>query len=261
MAQRLAGRAALVTGAGSGIGRAVARALADAGAAVAAADLYAETAEDVAAEIRGAGGAALALAGDVARPDDAAGWVAAARDEFGSLDLLVNNAGLQYVAPVQEFPLEQWERLIGTLLTGSFLTTRAALPGMLAAGWGRVVNVASTHALVASPLKSAYVAAKHGVLGLTKVVALETAGSGVTCNALCPAYVRTPLVEKQLPDLARSTGLSEAEALRTVVLGAVPLGRLLEPEEVAQAVLYLCSDAAAGMTGAALTLDGGWTAR
>lgn len=254
-------RVALVTGAGSGIGRVTAVALARQGAAVAAADLRPETAAAVAAEIEAAGGRALALSGDVSRREDASRWVDTTRAELGGLHILINNAGLQHVAPVHEFDEDLWDQLLGVMLTGPFLTTRAALPGMLAAGWGRIVNLGSIHSLVASRYKSAYVAAKFGLLGLTKTVALETAGTGVTVNCVCPSYVRTPLIEIQLPRLAREHGLPEEEVIRRVILPNCPLGRLLEPEEVAQSIVYLCSAAAAGMTGAALTLDGGWTAQ
>jgi 3-hydroxybutyrate dehydrogenase len=257
----LTDRAALVTGAGSGIGRAIAIALSGAGAPVAVADLRDHAAEAVAREITAAGGRALALAGDVSRRADARRWVEATQERFGRLDILVNNAGIQHVAPIHEFDEDEWDRLIAVLLTGAFLATRYALPGMLEARWGRIVNIASAHGLIASPFKSAYVAAKHGVVGLTKVVALETAGTGITANSICPGYVRTPLVEGQLSDLARHAGVPEEEALARVVLPGIPMGRLLEPEEVAAAVLYLCSEAAAGMTGAALAIDGGWTAR
>jgi 3-hydroxybutyrate dehydrogenase len=257
----LTGRVALVTGAGSGIGRAIALALGRSGVAVAAADLRGEAAEAVAAEIGAAGGAALALEGDVSRREDARRWVETTQQRFGRLDILVNDAGLQHVAPVHEFDPDRWDYLLAVMLTGPFLLIRAALPVMLAGGWGRIVNVASAHGLVASPFKSAYVAAKHGLVGLTKVVALETAGKGVTANAVCPGFVRTPLVEGQLADLARNLGLSREEVITQNILPRMPLGRLLEPEEIAQSVLYLCSEAAAGMTGAALTLDGGWTAQ
>lgn len=254
-------RVALVTGAGSGIGKAIAVALAATGAAVAVADLREASAAAAADEIRGAGGEALALAGDVSQRADAQSWVEATQARFGGLDILVNNAGLQFVSPVHEFPEDRWDQLIGVMLTGPFLMTRYALPGMLERGWGRIVNMGSIHSLVASKFKSAYNSAKFGLLGLTKTVALETAGTGVTVNCVCPAYVRTPLIEQQIPLLAKKHGLPESEVIRTIILPNCPLGRLLEPEEVAHAVLYLCSDGAAGMTGAALPLDGGWTAQ
>lgn len=212
-------------------------------------------------EIAGAGGTALPLSGDVSLREDARRWVEKTHERFGRLDILVNNAGLQFVAPVQEFDEDRWDQLIGVMLTGAFLTTRYALPGMLERGWGRIVNLGSIHSLVASRFKSAYCAAKFGLLGMTKVVALETAGTGVTANCICPSYVRTPLIETQVPRLAREHGLPEEEVIRKIILPSCPLGRLLEPEEVAKNVLFLCSDAAAGMTGAALTLDGGWTAQ
>ncbi len=255
------GRVALVTGAGSGIGRATAEALAEAGAAVAVSDLNEATAAAVADGILTQGGRAIALAGDVSRREDARRWVETTQRQFGRLDVLVNNAGLQHVSPVHEFDEDRWDQLIGVMLTGAFLTTRYALPGMLERGWGRIINLGSIHSLVASRYKSAYVAAKFGLLGLTKTVALETAGTGVTVNCVCPAYVRTPLIENQVPLLAQKHGIPEDEVIRTIILPNCPLGRLLEPREVAETLLYLCSDAAAGMTGAALPLDGGWTAQ
>jgi len=180
---------------------------------------------------------------------------------FGSLDILVNNAGLQYVAPIVDYPEETWNRLIGVMLTGTFLCTKYALPHMIHARWGRVVNISSAHGLAASPFKSAYVSAKHGVIGFTKVAAWEVAAQGVTVNAVCPGYVRTPLVEGQIADQAKVHGIPAAEVVERVMLQPQALKRLLEPDEVAALVRYLCSDAAAGITGAALPIDGGWTAR
>jgi len=257
----LQGKVALVTGAGSGIGRSVALTLARAGAAVSVLDVDRHRAGQVAAEVQGTGRRALAVAADVRNPEAVRQAVDTTVASLGSLDILVNNAGLQYVCPVQDFPEDKWDLLVGVMLTGTFLCTKYALPHMVTRGWGRVVNIASAHGLVASPFKSAYVAAKHGVVGFTKAVALEVAAHGVTVNAVCPAYVRTPLVESQIADQARVHGISENEVVERVLLQPAAVKRMLEPEEVAAFVLYLCSELAGGLTGAAYPLDLGWTAR
>ena len=253
----LAGRRAIVTGAASGIGRAIAEALAGAGARVVLADLNAEQGEAVAAALEGC---AFERA-DVASREDCRRLVDRAALRLGGVDILVNNAGLQHIAPIEDFPEDRWEHLVRVMLVGAFLLTRYAIPHMYRGGWGRIVNVASIHGLVASPYKSAYVAAKHGLLGLTKTVALEAGGRGVTVNAICPAYVRTPLVEKQIADQARTQGIPSAEVVEKVMLAPAAVKRLLEPSEVAAYALFLCSDDAAGITGSAQVIDGGWTAR
>ncbi|OFX28349.1 MAG: D-beta-hydroxybutyrate dehydrogenase [Armatimonadetes bacterium RBG_16_67_12] len=256
----LAGKAAIVTGAGSGIGRAIALALAREGARICVADIDERSGQDTAGEIARAAGSAEFIRTDVSRPEDARAMVDRAAATFGRLDILVNNAGLQYVAPIVEYPEDKWNLLIGVLLTGTFLCTKYALPHMVKQRWGRVVNVASAHGLVASPFKSAYVSAKHGVVGFTKTAAWEVAGSGVTVNAVCPGYVRTPLVEKQIADQARVHGIPESEVVTRIMLEPHAIKRMIEPDEVAAMVVYLCSDAAAMVTGVALTIDGGWTA-
>jgi 3-hydroxybutyrate dehydrogenase len=187
--------------------------------------------------------------------------VARAVREWQGVDILVNNAGLQHVAPVEDFPVETWEHIVKTMLFGAFYLTRAALPHMYATGWGRILNIASVHGLVASPFKSAYVSAKHGLLGFTKTVALEAAEKGVTVNAVCPSYVRTPLVEKQIADQAKVHGIPEEAVIRDVMLAPAAIKRLLEPSEVAAYVRFLCSDDASAITGAVQVIDAGWTAR
>jgi len=258
---KLDGKAAIVTGAASGIGRAIATTLGAAGAAVCVGDLDEEGSRRVAGEIERSGGRAIAVRTDVSRADQVEALVRATAEAFGSMDILVNNAGLQHVAPVHEFPLEKWNQLIGVMLTGTFLCTRAALPHMMTKRWGRVVNISSIHGLVASPFKSAYISAKHGIIGFTRTLALEVAEHGITANAVCPGYVRTPLVEGQIADQARVHGIPAQQVVETIMLAPSALKRLLEPEEVAFLVLYLCSEAAAGITGAAYSIDGGWTAR
>jgi 3-hydroxybutyrate dehydrogenase len=198
---------------------------------------------------------------DMTKPDAIAAMLAKAIARFGSVDVLVNNAGIQHVAPVDEFPPDKWDAIIAINLSASFHTVRAALPAMKARRWGRIVNIASAHALVASPFKSAYVAAKHGIAGFTKTVALEVAEQGITVNALCPGYVLTPLVEKQIPDTAKARGISEEAVKRDVLLAAQPTKRFVAVEEVAGLVAFLCSTEAASITGAVLPIDGGWTAQ
>ncbi len=250
-------RTAIVTGAASGIGRAIATDLAAQGARVLFADLNVEEGERVAADFS----TGAFQRADIANQADCDALVARAIRDFGSVDILVNNAGLQHVAPVEEFPIDTWERLVRVMLFGAFYLTRAALPHMYAKGWGRIVNIASVHGLVASPYKSAYVAAKHGLVGFTKSVALEAAEKGVTVNAVCPSYVRTPLVEKQIADQAKVHGISEEAVVRDIMLAPAARKRLLEPSEVAAYVRFLCSDEASGITGATQVIDLGWTAR
>ena len=195
------------------------------------------------------------------KPAEIARMIETAGSTFGAVDILVNNAGIQHVAPVDEFPTDRWDAIIAINLSAAFHTTRAALPGMKARGWGRIVNVVSVHGLVASPLKSAYVAAKHGVMGFTRAVALETAQDGITCNAICPGYVKTALVEGQIPVLARARGVAEEDVVRDVMLAAQPTRRFVGVEEIGALTVFLCSDSARSITGAALPIDGGWTAQ
>jgi len=252
----VADKVALVTGAAGGIGLAIARDLAARGARVTVADHDVAAGQAVAAEIA----RARFQAADLADARQCAALVRETVAAEGRIDILVNNAGLQHVAPLTEFPDEMWRRIIDIMLTAPFLLTKAVLPGIYTAGWGRIVNIASVHALRASPYKAAYVAAKHGLLGLTRVTALEGAEHGVTCNAVCPSYVRTALVEKQIADQARIHALPESEVVEKIMLAEAPIRRLLEPDEVARLVAYLCSDDARGITGSALTIDCGWTA-
>jgi 3-hydroxybutyrate dehydrogenase len=187
--------------------------------------------------------------------------IAAAESAMGSLDILVNNAGVQFVAPVEDFPPDRWSAIQDIMVSGAFHAIRAALPGMKRRNWGRIINIASAHGLVASPFKSAYVAAKHAQVGLTKSVALEVATNNITCNAICPGYVRTPLVEGQIDEQAKAHGLSREDVVRDVILVAQPTRRFIEVDEVAQLAVFLCGDAARSITGAAIPIDGGWTAR
>ena len=253
----LTGRTALVTGAASGIGRAIAEDLSGRGARVLLADIDAAALHAVATPLRGA----LVRRADISSRDDCRQLVEHAMAELGGVDILVNNAGLQFVSPVEDFPEERWEYLVRVMLVGAFLLTKYAIPHMYRTGWGRIVNISSLHGLVASPYKSAYVSAKHGLMGLTKAVALEAADKGVTVNAVCPSYVRTPLVEKQIADQARVNGISEAEVIEKIMLTPAAIKRLLEPSEVAAYVAFLCSDEASGITGSAQLMDVGWTAR
>ncbi len=250
----LTGRRALVTGAASGIGLSIARELARAGAAVVVSDLSLAPLEKLASELPGG----RPLAADLSSRDAVRRLI----EEAGDVDILVNNAGIQHVSPVEEFDPEKWDFILSVMLTAPFLLIRGVIPGMYARDWGRIINVGSVHSLVASPFKSAYVSAKHGLLGLTKSVALEAGARGakVTANALCPSYVRTPLVETQLRDQARVHGIPEAEVLEKILLTQNAVKRLIEPDDVAKLAAFLCRDDAWSITGGALTMDAGWLA-
>jgi 3-hydroxybutyrate dehydrogenase len=258
----LKGKTALVTGSTSGIGLAIATRLAAEGANIVL-NGFGDAAqiEKLRAKLAADHKVSVVYDGaDMTKPASIAAMIEGAVKKFGALDVLVNNAGVQHVAPVEEFPVEKWDMIIAINLSSAFHTTRAALPAMKKRGWGRIVNIASAHALVASAYKSAYVSAKHGLAGLTKTVALEVAQQGITANAICPGYVFTPLVQKQIPDTARAHGISEDRVIREVILAPQPTKEFVKLEEVSALAAYLCSDAAASITGAMLSIDGGWTA-
>jgi 3-hydroxybutyrate dehydrogenase len=252
----LQGKVALVTGSTSGIGLAIAAALAANGAKLmingfGEGQEISRLCDELGAVHDGA---------DMADPRAIERMVRRCAEELGGPDILVNNAGIQHVAPIEEFPSDKWDAIIAINLSAAFHTVRLAVPGMRAKGWGRIINTASAHSLVASPGKSAYVAAKHGIVGLTKTVALESARDGITVNCISPGYVWTPLVEKQIPDTMKARGLTREEVLNDVLLAAQPTKRFVTPEEVAALALFLCGEEARSITGANLTVDGGWTA-
>jgi 3-hydroxybutyrate dehydrogenase len=261
-ARPLVGRAAIVTGSTSGIGLGIAKALAEAGADImlngfGEADAISRLRDELEMEF---GVTVAHSAADMNRPEEIEDMVAAAVGRLGAVDILVNNAGIQHVAPLESFPPAKWDQILAINLSAAFYTMRTVLPSMAARRWGRIVNVASAHGLVASPFKSAYVAAKHGLVGLTKVAALELAETGVTCNAVCPGYVWTPLVEKQIDDQAKAHGIAREQVVRDVLLKNQPNKRFATVEELGALTLFLCSPGAASITGAALPVDGGWTA-
>jgi len=256
-------RTAIITGSTSGIGLAIARSLAGAGHAVMLNGFgQAEEIEALRAGIESDCGVPVAYHGaDMSKPGEIADMVEATRERFGTVDIVVNNAGIQTVAPIEEFPIDRYDLIVAINMSSAWHLTRLTIAAMKAQGWGRYVNIASTHGLVASPFKSAYVMAKHAVLGLSKTVALEGAEHGVTCNAICPGYVLTPLVEKQIPETARARGMTEDQVVCEVLLAAQPTHRFVEASQIGALTVYLCTDDAAQITGTAIPIDGGWTAR
>jgi 3-hydroxybutyrate dehydrogenase len=261
VSKSLTGRVSLVTGSTSGIGLGIARALAAAGSDIVLngfgkPDMIAEAQSQIIAfNVR-----AFHSAADMSKPEAIRDMIETTLASFGRLDILVNNAGIQHVAPLQEFPAEKWDAILAVNLSSAFHASRLALPSMLKNKWGRIINIASAHGLVGSPFKSAYVAAKHGIVGLTKVIALETAELGITCNAICPGYVYTPLVEAQIDGQATAHGIPREQVIRDVLLAQQPNKRFASVDELGALAVFLASDAAASITGTALPVDGGWTA-
>ncbi len=258
----LAGKTAVVTGSTSGIGLAIARKLAEDGANVVINGFgKPDDIEKERAAIESEFGVkAVHSPTDLTKPDEVEAMVKLAVDSFGSVDVLVNNAGVQFVSPIEEFPREKWDLIIALNLTAAFLAMKAAIPHMKAAGWGRIISTASAHSLTASPFKSAYVAAKHGIAGLTKTAALELATDRITANCISPGYVWTPLVEAQIPDTMKARGLSREQVINDVLLDAQPTKQFVTVEQVGALASFLCTDAAANITGANISMDGGWTA-
>jgi 3-hydroxybutyrate dehydrogenase len=262
-ARMLTGRVAAVTGSTSGIGLAVAEALAAQGCAIALSGfgdaavlekLRADTAEKHGVKVT------LSMA-DLSKPDQVVGYVTQTISDHGALDILVNNAGVQHVAPIDEFPVDKWDLIISLNLSAAFHAIRTALPGMKARNWGRIINMASAHGLVASPFKSAYVSAKHGLVGMTKTVALEVAETNITCNAICPGFVNTPLVQGQIRDQAKANNMPEDRVVKEIILASQPTKRFVEASDLADFAVFLCSDGGRNWTGTAVSIDGGWTAR
>ena len=255
----MANRTVLITGAGSGIGRGLAEQFGAGGFDVIATDMDESSAQAVAGEIMAAGGRARAYKVDVTQESDVDALVGALG--HGPVDVLINNAGLQYVSKLEDFPQGKWDLLIRVMLNGACMMTRAVLPLMRTGGFGRIVNIGSIHSLVASPYKSAYVAAKHGLLGFSKVIALETADADITINTICPSYVKTPLVARQIADQAREHGISEDEVVNEIMLKPMPKGEFISIEELYGIVTFLLGDCARNITGQTITVDGGWTIR
>lgn len=259
----LAGKTALITGSTSGIGLGVAKALAAAGANVILNGFGdAKEIESIRQDIENRFKVkALYHGADMTKPEQIRDMCAKSVELFGAVDILVNNAGIQFVSPIDEFPEEKWDSIIAINLTSAFHTTKACLPGMKQKGWGRIINIASAHGLVASPYKSAYISAKHGLVGMTKTVALEVATDNITCNAICPGYVNTPLVQNQIRDQAKHHGISEAEVVEKIMMQPQPTKKFVEVDQLGALAVFLCSDAASNITGTSLPVDGGWTAR
>lgn len=257
----LKGKTAIITGSTSGIGLSIAKSFATEGINIVLNGFgNAESIEKIRAEVESMGVGCIYNNADMTKPGEITAMVDKAIEKFGTVDILINNAGIQHVSPVEEFPPKKWDEIIAINMSSSFHTTRAVIPYMKNQGWGRIINIASAHGLVASPYKSAYITAKHGLLGFNKTVALEVAQDNITSNAICPGYVLTPLVERQIPDTAKARGISEEEVKRDVLLAAQWTKKFVTVEQVAGTALFLCSDHAENITGTHISIDGGWTA-
>lgn len=261
MKTNLAGKTALITGSTSGIGLGIVKGFAEQGINIVLNGLATQDEVDtILADISSMDVSCIYNPADMTKPNEVTAMIEQAVNKFGSVDILVNNAGIQHVSPVEDFPPEKWDAIIAINMSSAFHTTRAVIPVMKKQGWGRIINIASAHGLVASPYKSAYVAAKHGLLGFNKTVALEVAEENITSNAICPGYVLTPLVEKQIPDTAKARGISEEAVKRDVLLAAQWTKKFVSVEEITGTALFLCSDHAQNITGTHISIDGGWTA-